>query len=451
MNQKEYEHIAASLDDDAGLTSDAVLVDFRAMEAGSGGQLDAKHSSATYRREVVLTNGADLTPEPVSWLWRDWLARGKLHLLAGAPGQGKTTIAMAMAATVSMGGRWPDGSRCEPGNVLIWSGEDDPADTLLPRLIASGAERSRCFFVSGTQFAGKLQAFNPATDMSGLERQARAIGGISLLIVDPVVSAVAGDSHKNAEVRRDLQPIVDLATRLGAAAIGITHLSKGGAGGDPATRVIGSIAFTAVARVVLLVAKVRGEDGQERRILARGKSNIGPDNGGFEYDIEQSEPLPGIHASYITWGQAVDGTARELLTDSEVNGDSASDSDRSDAVEMLRLELTADGWTKSELASKPLADAGFNKKAIWKASKTLGVIRQKRGFGENSAFYWRLPGGADIPLSAAHVVSAINITPIDSHIDSIDSGVGNWESMESMESMVTVEPMNTGRADVEVF
>ena len=449
MNPQDYEHFAAGLDDDVGNTSAINSVAVHARIKRAGGQFDAESSPALYQREVVLTNGADLTPEPVIWLWPDWLARGKLHLLAGAPGQGKTTIAMAMAATVSVGGRWPDGSRCEPGNVLIWSGEDDPADTLLPRLIASGADRARCFFVSGTQVAGELLAFNPATDMQGLERQALAIGGVSLLVVDPVVSAVAGDSHKNAEVRRDLQPIVDLASRLGAAAIGITHLSKGGAGGDPATRVIGSIAFTAVARVVLVAAKVKGEEGQDRRILARGKSNIGPDNGGFEYHIEQAEPLPGIHASFITWSQAVDGTARELLTDPDGKDDNAPDEDHNDAVAMLRSELTADCWTNSALASKPLADAGFSKKAIWKATKKLCVIRHKSGFGKQLAVHWRLPGGGDVPFIDASLAPAIDSTPIDFPIDSIDSGVGNGESMESM---LMANPLGAVvLADVEVF
>lgn len=449
MKPQDYEHFAAGLDDDACLAVAINSVAAYAIDTGARGQFDAELSPALYRREVVLTNGADLTPEPVIWLWPYWLARGKLHLLAGAPGQGKTTIAMAMAATVSIGGRWPDGSRCEPGNVLIWSGEDDPADTLLPRLIASGADRARCFFVSGTRFAGELLAFNPATDMRELERQALAIGGVSLLVVDPVVSAVAGDSHKNAEVRRDLQPIVDLASRLGAAAIGITHLSKGGAGGDPATRVIGSIAFTAVARVVLVAAKVKGEEGQDRRILARGKSNIGPDNGGFEYHIEQAEPLPGIHASYITWGQEVDGTARELLTDPDGKDENAPNEDHNDAVEMLRSELTADCWTNSALASKPLADAGFSKKAIWKATKKLGVIRHKCGFGKQLAVHWRLPGGGDVPFIDASLAPAIDSTPIDFPIDSIDSGVGNGESMESM---LMAKPLgDVVLADVEVF
>ena len=76
----------------------------------------------------------------IAWLWQHWLACGKVHLLAGAPGQGKTTIALAMGATVSVGGRWPDGSRCAVGNVLMWSGEDDPGDTLAPRLKAMGGD-----------------------------------------------------------------------------------------------------------------------------------------------------------------------------------------------------------------------------------------------------------------------------------------------------------------------
>lgn len=75
--------------------------------------------------------------------------------------------------------------------------------------------------------------------------------------------------------------------------------------------VVGSVAFTAVARVVMVAAKVKGdEEGQDTRILARSKSNIGPDDGGFQYHLEQSEPLPGIHASHIAWGKAVEGTAR---------------------------------------------------------------------------------------------------------------------------------------------
>ncbi|MBS3996685.1 MAG: AAA family ATPase, partial [Hydrogenophaga sp.] len=250
---------------------------------------------------VVLKCGTDLTPSPVRWLWQYWLALGKLHILAGAPGQGKTTLALAMAATVTVGGRWPDGSPSVAGNVLIWSSEDDPADTLLPRLLAAGADRARCFFIEGSRRDGEVVQFDPARDLKLLRAAIEQIGGVRLLVVDPVVSALGGtDSHKNTEVRRALQPLVDLAADCDCAVLGVSHFSKGGQGSDPAQRVVGSVAFTAVARVVMVAAKVKGEaEGEDARILARAKSNIGPDSGGFHYYLEQSEPLPGIQASHV--------------------------------------------------------------------------------------------------------------------------------------------------------
>ena len=224
-------------------------------------------------REVILKCGADIEPEPIMWIWKYWLARGKFHILAGPPGYGKTTIALAIAATVTIGGRWPDGEHCESGNVLVWSGEDDASDTLLPRLMASGADRSKVFFVHSTRTGETDRPFDPGTDLPDLERAALLIGGVNLIIVDPVVTAVTGDSHNNTETRRGLQPLVDMAARLQAAVLGITHMSKGVVGKDPTSRVIGSIAFTALARVVLLAGKMAMHDGESKRVIVRGKSN----------------------------------------------------------------------------------------------------------------------------------------------------------------------------------
>ena len=387
---------------------------------------------------VVIERGSDLRIVPVAWLWRDWLARGKLHLLAGAPGQGKTTIALAFAATVTSGGRWPNGASCKPGNVLIYSGEDDPADTLAPRLLASGADMSRCYFVKGTRIDGEEQAFDPARDMEKLRKCIASMpGGIDLLIVDPIVGAVTGDSHKNTETRRGLQPLVDLAAECRCALIGITHFQKGGQGTDPSMRVIGSVAFTALARVVMVAAKVQSEDDKPLRVLARAKSNIGPDDGGFEYHLEQTEIQTDVFASHVAWGNAVDGSARELLTDP----DDDAGNDANDAATILQAELVSDCWTPADAAKKAVTRQGFTAKQVWSASKKLGVIRKKGGM--TAGWYWRLPGGVDPELPAEDSQKPPE--------DSEDSVLRNVESLESSESSQATRRPRKRRKPTEVI
>lgn len=330
---------------------------------------------------------------------------------------------MDMAATVTIGGRWPDGSLCKSGNVLIWSGEDDYTDTLLPRLIAAGADRSRVYFVEGTRTGNSVRPFDPSTDMLKLKKTIQKIGSVGLVVIDPVSTAVAGDSHRNTEVRRGLQPLVDLANNINTALLGITHLSKGGEGTDPIQRVIGSIAFTAVARVVLLVGRVKSEYDTDKRILALGKSNIGPDNGGFEYHLAQVEALPGIDTNRIEWGQAVEGSALELLTNQAELGDGT---DQNDAAGLLKVELSADRWTSMTLATQPLKDAGFTKKQIWTASKKLNVVRKKGGMDEG--WYMRLPGGSVVALPGEDSTSAKDSE------DSLSQKQESWESSAALQT-----------------
>lgn len=339
---------------------------------------------------VTLTCAASLKPEPVKWLWHGWLARGKLHIIAGAPGTGKTTVAMAIAATLSTAGRWPDGAHCEPGDVVIWSGEDDPADTLLPRLIAAGADPRRVHFVDSVTEAEGKRPFSPAADLDLLsETMDRLEQRPALLIVDPVVSAVAGDSHKNAEVRRALQPLVDLASRHGCAVLGVTHFTKGTQGRDPVERVTGSLGFGALARVVMATAK-RPEDEGGGRMLARAKNNLGPDDGGFVYDFDVTEPLPGIEATRVLWGNALEGSARELLASAETETDPEERSELDEAKDFL-LDSLAAGPIASKEILKDARECGIAEKTLRRAQKALGVLAEKKDFSKG--WQWRLPEG----------------------------------------------------------
>jgi len=202
-----------------------------------------------------------------------------------------------------------------------------------------------------------------------------------------VVSTVTGDSHKNTEVRRALQPLVDMADACNCAVLGITHFAKGGQGTDPAQRVVGSVAFTAVARIVMVAAKVKGEEGQDARILARGKSNIGPDDGGFEYHLEQREPIPGIPASCIAWGKAVQGTARELLTDPDEPQQEQPDASAKDAAIDFLMEILKDGSAPSKYVETEARAAGVSWATVRRAADTIGVTKRKM----NDAWYWFRP------------------------------------------------------------
>lgn len=342
--------------------------------------------------EVAMLRGCDLKPEAIQWIWPGWLAAGKLHILGGAPSTGKTTIGMSLAATVTTRGNWPDGTYSPQGNVVIWSGEDDPADTLIPRLILSGADLSRVYFVGDVTDGNGKRSFDPARDMKPLADKLAEIGNVRLLIVDPIVSAIAGDSHKNAEVRRGLQPIVDLAGLMRCALVGITHFSKGTGGRDPVERITGSLAFGALARVVLVAARHQeeGEDGETKRVLLRAKSNIGPDDGGFEYDLQQGElsDHPGVVSSFVRWGIPVEGAARELLATADATGDDGDGGVRSDAERFLS-DLLADGPLPTKTIRADADGAGYSWATIRRAQKSIGIEASKSGM--KGGWQWSLP------------------------------------------------------------
>lgn len=338
-------------------------------------------------RVVKIRSGADIKPQAVTWIWPGWLPAGKLTILAGAAGTGKTTLALALAAVLTAGGRWPDGTHSKgKGNVLIWSSEDVADDTLVPRLIASGADLGRCHFIEGIAENCQSIPFDPSQDIPELHRVAEEMGGVSLLLIDPIVSAVAGDMHRANDVRRSLQAVVDFAEAHGCAVIGITHFAKGGAGRAPQDRVIGSQAFGALARMVLVTAK---EEDSARRVLARAKSNIAPDDGGVAYTIELVSIDGGIEATHAVWGGVIEGTAREILGEVEMDEDGDS-STRDELARMLRDILKdAGGRMATKQLQAEVRDAGHSWDTAKRLKKSLGIESVKLSMG--GAWLWCLP------------------------------------------------------------
>ena len=342
----------------------------------------------TVETTVSIIPASDFTIKAVDWLWFGYLAMGKLHILCGRPGCGKTTVALRLSAATTTGEGWPDDSTSEPSNVVVWNGEDDPSDTLIPRLMLAGAKTDQVYFVRGATDINGRREFDPSTDIEPLQREIRRIGDIRLLIIDPLVSVVRGDDHKNGVVRRSIQPLADLAAAENVAVLGITHFSKNSVGKDPVDRVTGSLAYGAAARIVLVAAK-NEEDGT--RVFCRAKSNIGTDGGGFEYEIKQS-PLaehPDITASYVEWGKAVEGEARDILAQAEgTEADSADGGAMGEAMRFL-LDVLKEGPEPSAEVKQDAENAGISEKTLSRARKAMGVKASKAGM--KGGWEWSLP------------------------------------------------------------
>ena len=357
--------------------------------------INDENTSNQQRTEVELIRANYIKPEPISWLWSGWLAAGKMHIFGGSAGTGKTTISIALAATVSRGGQWPDTSRCIAGNVVIWSGEDDPKDTLTPRLIQSGADLSRVYFVSGVVGSDVKRSFDPAKDMELLGNKLEEVGDVHLVIIDPIVSAISGDSHKNAEFRRGLQPLVDLAVSMRFALLGITHFTKGTSGCEPIERITGSLAFGALARIVLVATKQQNKDSGDTRLFLRAKSNIGPDSGGFKYELQNAEldAYPGVFTSAVAWGESVVGSARELLTNAETFEVNAKESALSEAMTFL-LKILSYGPMPMRTVQDQASGNGYSWATIKRAKRSLDVRSYKEAgnIGEKGkGWFWKLP------------------------------------------------------------
>jgi putative DNA primase/helicase len=353
-----------------------------AMERGKiQNEVPTTASRALFRRV------SDVQAKPIRWLWPGRIAQGKVSMIAGNPGLGKSQVTVDMAATVSTGGRWPiDRKYCEVGNVIILSAEDDPSDTIRPRLEAAGADLSRVYILDAvldrslTGGSETPRAFNLKTDMDQLESMLKKIGGAALVIIDPITAYLGTtDSHKNAEIRALLSPLAELAGRYGAAVVAVSHFNKN-ANTEALMRVTGSLAFVAAARAAYVVAKDPEHDA--RRLFLPLKNNLGNDQTGLAFTVESAQvksATGGIETSRVVWeSSAVTVTAEEAMKP-QVPDEERSDLD--DAKDFLR-GLLADGPVPSKQIRGDAEGAGHAWRTIQRAQKALGIVPFKKGMKE---------------------------------------------------------------------
>ena len=341
----------------------------------------------------VLLRMQDVEPRTVQWLWPNRIAAGRMTLIVGVPGVGKSFIECDMASRVSTGTPWPDGTKCSKGSVLLVCAEDDPHDTIRPRLDAHHADVSRIHLLSGVrritdEGETREQVFT-LSNLETLESTLKQLDDCRLVIIDPIGSYLGGhtDAHRDNEVRSVLAPVAKLAEKYGPAVVVIAHRRKSlSTTADESA--LGSRAFTGLARAVWHVCQDSKDN--SRRLFLPGKNNLAAEQPGLAFSIS-GEP------SCVRWeSDPVDLTADEAFSAEGKKGENTSALD--EAVMWLEGLLVCGPKVGTEVQRLAAKDC-IAYRTLERAKSKLGVVNGPDGFG--GPWVWKLPESAnETPVSA---------------------------------------------------
>jgi hypothetical protein len=340
--------------------------------------------------EPVGVLASEIKPEPVRWLWTNRIPLGKVAVIDGDPGLGKSMLALEIAARVSRGEPLPGDEAGLSGGAVILSAEDGPADTIRPRLEAAGADLDRVLIVKyAPDKEGERTVSQVPGDIPTMEAAIKRVGA-KLVVIDVLMAYLGSDtnSHRDQDIRRALAPLAALADRAHVAVLVIRHLNKT-VGGNPLYRGGGSIGVIGAARAGMLVAP--DPEDADVRLLAMTKSNLGRLAPTLAYRIEERAGVP-----YIVWQGESHHTVATLLA--TVGGEEGGA--LADARDFLLGELNA--GPKAARDINPAAkEVGITKATLRRASKSLRVIASKDGF--QGQWLWSLPSKALKDAKGAHV------------------------------------------------
>jgi len=307
---------------------------------------------------------SEVTPEHVQWLWPGRPPVGKIVVLDGDPGTGKSTLTLDLAAHISTGADWPDGASCPVGDTILLSAEDGLADTVAPRLIAAGADMARVHAL--TQIGDRPPHLG---DIDALREVIRAYLA-RLLVVDVLMAYLPTDGSRDQAVRRLLHPLAAMAQEEGCSVLLLRHLTKTG-GPNLLYRGSGSIGVIGAARAAFMV----GRDPQDQNllVLAGTKSNLAPMPDALGYRLV-SHPS-GV--AVVQWAGRVDRMAADLVHQQREEFD---EQDELGAL-LLNLLLEHGGRAPAAQASTTLKSAGYSQSAIDRARKRLGIETKKTAGG----------------------------------------------------------------------
>lgn len=345
-----------------------------AIEESKPVDLPAQSDRKERVREVHLVSASAIEPMETDYIVRPYIPRGEATWLEGPTKAGKTMIALDIIARISTGKAFVNGERIARGNVAIMTCEDDAARTLVPRLIAAGADLERVSFVHVSE-GEQIMQIQFIADLHAIEERLIA-ANVSLVFLDGTFGLLGvKDAASYIEAYEKMLPFVAMIRRLNAGALIVRHVRK--SAGSALDKGIGSVGFGALARSTLAVAIDRDDDSQ--RVFAHAGCNVGPVGPSYAFTIEETE----INGFAYPVGRAVWGEQVEISADEAVAPRNVDESGlRSEAEEFL-LEFLDDQKTGSAIQAEATR-RGLSFRTVQRAAKRLGVAIQRRGFGEGS-------------------------------------------------------------------
>jgi len=326
-----------------------------------------------------LVRYSTIQAKPIEWMWKGYLAKGKLTMLNGEPSHGKSLVSIDIAARLTCQKPWPDGvpNEIPPSSVLLLTEEEDPEDTIKPRFLAAGGDPA------------KLMTLNMGVDFFRVEAHTERLRKLieqnapdtRLIILDPVSDYTLVDAHKDSEVRPMLTKLVRLAGDLEIAVLGINHLNKK-TELSAMHRVSGARAWVSVARLNFLVGK---DDEGDLRHLVPLKVNVSADGGSLDYKIQATQIVDGTltigSIPQIVW------TGRGTVTADDLTA--PKDRGRANAAEIFLHEKLADGeWHDASLLMKEGKSLGISEDKLGRTRKKMGG--DFRRVGQPARVEWRL-------------------------------------------------------------
>jgi len=333
---------------------------------------------------AILVRLSDVAPERIVWTWDARFPLGKLSLIVGDPGLGKSFVCMDLTSRVTIGGTGPDGTPAPKGSVVILTAEDGLADTIRPRTDRQGGDASRVHVLTGIGDPEKPASFNLATDLPHLE-DAVLRTRASLVIIDPLSAYLGGEtnSHRDADVRGLLAPLATMAERNRLAVLGVMHLNKSEQN-RALYRVSGALAFVAASRAVFAVVGDQDEPG--RRLFLPLKTNLGPKPPTLAFRID---------ADGLRWEAGTVGVdAETALGGWEAK---AERNERQEAASFLR-EALANGSVPVDEVKKQAKAAGISEATLRRAKESLRI--EPYNVGYPGVWMWALSPN---PLTGARV------------------------------------------------